>query len=99
MDLRSTADQARRGRSRLVGTKIFSSLVGNGCIVVAGCSTATLDLTNMLFWGTGEITDSVLFSALLARCESWNLSQQVQKNKGKSNSTTCCYQRSDHELG
>jgi hypothetical protein len=66
------------------GQKVSPASWATGCIVVAGCSAATLDLTNMQIWGTGELTDSVLFSALLARCESWNLSQQVQKNKGKS---------------
>ena len=55
-----------------------------GCIVVAGGSAAALNLLRGEHGDRGDWSSSLVFGSLLARCESWNLANKLEKNKGKN---------------
>ena len=58
--------------------------MATACIAVAGGSAAAFDF----MWGleglSSEKGAAVLLDSLLVRCQSWNLANKLERNKGKS---------------
>ena len=61
-----------------------SAPMATACIAVAGGSAAAFDF----IWGLeglrSDRKSSVLLDSLLVRCQSWNLANKLERNKGKS---------------